>query len=74
MITEFKRGLLAFDRGRPIQASLGDLNGKDAVLRMLTLDEGEFSFMASSDAGEQTMQGTVTGLLMEASRLQDEKG
>ena len=39
---------------------------------MLALKAGEFSFMAKVEAGEMTLQGTMTSLLMEFARQADE--
>ena len=39
---------------------------------MLRLESGEFSFMTKVEAGEMTLQGTITSLLMEWARQSDE--
>jgi Domain of unknown function (DUF4388)/FHA domain len=64
--------LVAYD-GKPMFAEMGELRDSDAVIKMLNLARGNFSFVAKVEAGEMTMTGmSFTRLLMEASRLQDE--
>ncbi|RMG07236.1 MAG: DUF4388 domain-containing protein [Planctomycetota bacterium] len=68
-----RTGTLVIYEGRPMYAELAGLRDADAVLAMLRLAKGNFSFRAKVEAGEMTMQGvTLTGLLMEASRQMDE--
>ncbi len=39
---------------------------------MLSLERGNFSFMTKVEAGEMTMSGTITSMLMEFARNADE--
>lgn len=67
------QGQLTVYQGKPIWAELGDLRDDEAVHGMLKLGRGNFGFMAKVEPGEQSMHGTLTALLLEASRRQDEK-
>jgi hypothetical protein len=75
--TESLKGMLVVYEGRPMFAELeqegaADLKDQDALFAMLALKAGEFSFMAKVEAGEMTLQGTMTSLLMEFARQADE--
>lgn len=70
--TDDLQGQLTVYQGKPIWAELGDLDDEDAVIAMLKLERGNFSFMAKVEPGEQSMHGTLTAILLEASRRQDE--
>ncbi|MCO5170587.1 MAG: FHA domain-containing protein [Planctomycetes bacterium] len=67
-----QQGVLVVHHGEPRFARWGDLTDDEAVLRMLTLLRGRFAFVAEPEPGERTMRGTLTGLLLEASRRIDE--
>ena len=45
---------------------------EEAVIGMLQLNRGNFSFLAKIEAGEKTMETTLTRILLEASRREDE--
>ena len=67
------QGQISFTAGRPIAAQLGGLEGEFAVFALLRLTAGEFSFVAKVDPGARNLdQASVTSLLLEASRRQDE--
>lgn len=72
------RGTFAVGEGKPWVAELQTddqqaLQGDEAVLAMLALKEGRFTFTAEgSPKGERRMGGTITGLLLEFSRRTDE--
>jgi mannose-6-phosphate isomerase class I len=72
VIGEDERGLIAFNGGRPLWAQFSKHRDADAVFEMVRLKKGEFSFMAAIEPGEQTIHGSVTGLLLEVSRRLDE--
>jgi pSer/pThr/pTyr-binding forkhead associated (FHA) protein len=59
--------------GRPMYAtSVGGAKDSEAVFGMLAQDRGNFSFMAKVEPGEMSMETTITGILLEASRRIDE--
>lgn len=74
VFAEGLEGVFVVYEGKPIYANLGDTADADAVIQMLRLRRGTFSFAAKVEAGEMTMAGqTITGLLMDASRQLDEE-
>tara|TARA_R110002072_G_scaffold297340_1_gene470082 strand:+ start:253 stop:1512 length:1260 start_codon:yes stop_codon:yes gene_type:complete len=59
--------------GAPVYAESEDLKDSAVVHHMLRLKRGQFSFSSKVEAGEMSMQGqTVTGILLDFSRLADE--
>lgn len=66
------RGNLVVRDGRPWFANLGDLRDEDAVIEMLSLQEGRFVFGPTVKEGPQRIQATMTKLLFEGSRRIDE--
>lgn len=66
------RGVLHVQKGRPWRAELGDARDEEAAIRMLSLEEGRYTFTTDVEPGERTMSATITGLLLEASRRQDQ--
>ena len=67
-----RRGKLVVKRGKPIYATFGKHKDDEAVLQMISLKEGRFSLSGEVEDGDATMQSTLTGLLLEASRRIDE--
>jgi pSer/pThr/pTyr-binding forkhead associated (FHA) protein len=66
-------GLIVFRDGKPARAFFKELKDDDAVLEMLALDEGRFSFASGvGEEGETTMTKSITALLLEDSRRRDE--
>ncbi len=65
-------GVLAYAEGRPMYAGYGELRDAEAVLAMINLKAGSFALTGEVDGGEQRMQTTMTGILLEASRRIDE--
>jgi len=65
-------GTLVVYDGAPMYAEFGDARDNQAVIAMLNLKKGNFSFLNKIEPGEMTMQGTLTGILLEASRQIDE--
>jgi len=61
-----------FDMGRPVHAETEKCVGFDAALGIVSLTEGRFRFGPSSEPHEATIRASVTELLLEACRLQDE--
>ncbi len=72
VVADKQQGLLVVDEGEPLFARWGDLTDDEAVLRMLTLIKGRFAFVGELEPGERSMKGSLTGLLLEASRRIDE--
>ena len=66
-------GTLVVYEGQPMYATgSGDLKDDDVVFRMLEQRRGNFSFMTKVEPGEMSMESTITGILLEASRRVDE--
>jgi hypothetical protein len=66
-------GTLVVYEGTPMYAELGGERDQEALFGMLQLERGNYSFLSRVEAGEATMSGvTLTGLMMEFNRLQDE--
>jgi len=67
-------GELYFSAGQCRDAKSGDVEGDDAVYRVLLWTEGEFEidFGAANASNRTTTTRNTTGLLMEAMRLMDE--
>jgi len=69
-----EKGLLVVYEGLPMYAEMAGNRDAEAVFHMLDLERGDFSFMAKVEPGEKTMEGPLTGVLMEYSRRVDESG
>jgi CheY-like chemotaxis protein len=65
---------LYFASGQCRDAKMGNLDGDDAVYKVILWTEGEFEidFNAANSSTRTTTTRTTTGLLMEAMRLMDE--
>jgi pSer/pThr/pTyr-binding forkhead associated (FHA) protein len=59
-------------QGSPIHAETKSHSGFDAALEIVTTSSGRFSFTSGEDPGQRTIEASVTELLLEASRAQDE--
>ena len=57
--------------GEPIRAHFGELEGREAAVAMIALTEGRY-FLVETEVDEGEAIATITGLLLEAARLQDE--
>jgi hypothetical protein len=66
-------GALVIYSGSPMFAEWGELKDDEAVFRMLALERGNFSFVSKVDAGEKSMEGTLTKLLFDFGRTLDEQ-
>jgi pSer/pThr/pTyr-binding forkhead associated (FHA) protein len=66
------RGSLTLHEGAPLFARWKELADEAAVLAMLELKVGRFTFSGEVEPGERTLRTTITGLLLEASRRIDE--
>ena len=69
-----ERGELYFSGGQCRDAKIGDVEGDDAVYKVILWTEGEFEidFNAANASTRTTTTRNTTGLLMEAMRLMDE--
>lgn len=65
---------LYFTGGQCRDAKLGEIEGDDAVYKVILWTDGEFEidFNAANDSNRTTTTRNTTGLLMEAMRLMDE--
>jgi hypothetical protein len=73
--TDSAKGMLVAYEGRPMFAEWEageELTDQGALFAMLRLKRGSFSFMTKVEAGEMTMSGTMTSMLMEFARTVDE--
>jgi hypothetical protein len=59
--------------GRAHSAQMGELTDLEAVLALLQIEEGHFTFSNQKPKNEKTMKTTITSILLEASRRIDEK-
>ena len=62
-----------FEMGRPVHATTEKNLGFDAAVSVVGLAEGQFRFGPDDDRIESTIQASVTELLLEACRLEDEE-
>jgi pSer/pThr/pTyr-binding forkhead associated (FHA) protein len=65
-------GKLWLCAGAPVHAETKTQKGFDAAVAVVNMASGRFSFEAQREAPERTIQASVTELLLEASRIQDE--
>jgi hypothetical protein len=65
-------GKLWLCAGAPIHAETRLQKGFDAAVAVVHMAAGRFAFEPQREAPERTIQASVTELLLEASRLQDE--
>lgn len=67
-------GSVSFNDGRIVAAKCGDHKDRDAVIAILEKGGTSFEFNnAEIDPGERRINEGTTGLLLEASRVLDEK-
>jgi len=66
-------GRLWLDGGAPVHAETKSQKGFDAALTLVNASEGRFSFEPGAATPERTIEASVTELLLEASRIQDEE-
>jgi len=69
-----ERGEMYFANGQCRDAKIGNVEGDDAVYKVILWTEGEFEidFNAANASTRTTTTRNTTGLLMEAMRLMDE--
>ncbi len=63
-----------FESGHPVHALSEKHAGFETLLEMVGLRDGRFVFSSGEMAPEKTIQASVTEVLMEACRIEDEKG
>lgn len=68
-----EKGKLVFKKGRMIFGKFGDLEGEDAVYKVVPQKEGTFRFEPSEKEVKQNISGPTMNVLIEACRLEDEK-
>jgi hypothetical protein len=66
-------GVLFFRRGQLIDARMNDLRGKAATLEIFSWDDCTLSIENDCPVQELKINQTLTGLLLEAARLKDER-
>lgn len=65
---------MAFREGRPVDAECGGERGFEAAIALVQTAAGRFEFAPGPPPAEEPLEASVTGLLLEASRLLDEGG
>lgn len=68
------RGALGILEGRIVRAEVGAERGPRAVLRLLTLQRGDFEFAPGEPAGDRHCDLKISHVLLEAMRVRDERG
>ncbi len=68
-----KDGFLVFASGKPISAQFGDKDDVPAILEMLRLSKGTFVLTDKVEPIPMGINTTITRILLEFSRIQDEK-
>ena len=66
-------GRIWLSRGHPVHAETKGQVGFDAAVSLVNATSGGFAFEPQLDAPEPTIEASVTQLLLEASRIQDEE-
>jgi pSer/pThr/pTyr-binding forkhead associated (FHA) protein len=66
-----RTGELSFKHGVVVRAECEELRGEPAALKLMTLPEGKFEFIGGAP-GQQIVNLSVEGLMMEAARRRDE--
>jgi hypothetical protein len=66
------KGRIWVEQGYPVHAETEKALGFDAALAIVSSDQGRFRFEPQVGSSERTITASVTELLLEASRLQDE--
>jgi pSer/pThr/pTyr-binding forkhead associated (FHA) protein len=72
IISEGAEGRIWLEDGAPVHAESKALLGFDAAVSLVSAAKGRFAFEAGAAPPERTIRSTVTELLLEASRIQDE--
>lgn len=72
VFSDDQEGSLVVYQGQPMHAQFGGLEDDEAVFTMIALTSGSFSLSSKVEAGERTISTSLTGLLLEARRREDE--
>jgi DNA-binding response OmpR family regulator len=67
-------GELALDKGRLVDARLGNRTGQEAFFDLTAWTRGRFTVRAEEPPADRTIEDPIEGLLLEACRLRDEAG
>ena len=67
-------GFFTFTQGKPISAVFGDFQDEEAILQMLSLEEGCFVLMDKIERITGGIHKSITAILMEFSRQLDKSG
>ncbi len=65
-------GLLVFEKGNLFHASCGNIQGEEAVNKLVTFKKGIFRFEPEVVSAEKNITGSTMNVLLEACRLMDE--
>lgn len=66
-------GWIGVKVGAPHSAGFQNKHGAEACLDMLKFKDGHFTFYNIEPEGDRSIQGTITGILLDASRREDEE-
>ncbi len=67
-----EKGNIYMQNGEIIHACKGNIDGEEALYRLLIWQDGEFQIVPCSDFPPRTIHSSTMSLLMEAARLSDE--
>lgn len=69
-----QQGLVVFESGRPVYARFGILRDEAALLSLLELEDGRYTFLADVDdsEGERTLEAEVPAILIRHAARRDE--
>jgi hypothetical protein len=66
------RARMWFEQGKPVHAETKQNLGADAALSLVNASDGEFRFDSGPVEVDRTIEASITELLLEACRLEDE--
>ncbi len=72
VIHDKRTAIVAFENGQAVSATLGDLQGENAVYEIFNWSEGEFTFDPSGNIPEHNVSMDTQNLIMESVRQLDE--
>ena len=68
-----KRGYLYFQKGELINAELNGIEGEEAVIKILHLEDTEIEVQDASPQCKHKINSSLSAILLEAARIKDEK-
>lgn len=68
-----QRGEVSLREGRPVSARFGEVEGEKALFRLLSFQEGAFSFAPGAAAGRVQIDRSMEDALLEGARQSDER-